>query len=175
MAGHSKWHQIKHKKGATDQKRGKLFSKLLSAVQAAAQENSNPDTNPRLRAAVQRAKEMNVPQENILKAVKKASGEPTEKLIVEAYGPEGIALIIESLTDNKNRTMADIRKILSDFDARTTNPGTALWMFETTPEMTLRAKFKQLISDENKQKTQNLFKALKKIGEVTEIYTNAEI
>lgn len=175
MAGHSKWHQIKHKKGVADQKRGRLFSELLSAVRAAAQENPNLDINPRLRAAAQRAKEMNVPQENILKAIKKASSKPTEKLIVEAYGPEGVALIIESLTDNKNRTMADIRKTLSDFEAKTTDPGAALWMFEATPEMTFQAKFKQPISDENKQKTQNLLKALKKIGEVAEVYTNAEI
>lgn len=175
MAGHSKWHQIKHKKGATDQKRGRAFSKLLSAIQAAARENPNPEINLRLRAAIQKAKEMKVPQENILRAVKKAADEPTEKLIIEAYGPEGIALIISALTDNRNRTMADVKKILSDFDAKITDPGAVLWVFETTPETAFQAKFKQSISDESKQKARNLLDILKKLQEVIEVYTNAEI
>ncbi len=107
MSGHSHWAGIKHKKEITDQKRGKVFSKLLAAISAAAKSEPNPDFNPRLRTAIAKAKEVAVPQDNIERAVKRASeaGANLEELIFEAYGPGGIALIIEAIADNKNRVV----------------------------------------------------------------------
>src|SRR3989344_1522407 len=105
MSGHSKWHQIKHKKGAADQKRGVAFSKLLNAISVAAKTESNPDFNPRLRSAVEKARESNVPKDNIERAINKAKeSSGLEEVLIEAYGPEGVAVIIEAITDNKNRT-----------------------------------------------------------------------
>lgn len=175
MAGHSKWHQIKHKKEAADKKRAQLWNKLLAAIQAAARENPHPDFNPRLRATIQKAKEAQVPQENILRAIEKAASEPTEELIIEAYGPAGCGLIIEAVTNNKNRTLANIKKILSDFDAKITGPGAAAWIFEMTPEMNRQPKFKQPVSAEDKEKIQHLLEALEDNEEVIKVYTNAEL
>jgi len=181
MAGHSKWHQIKHKKEMTDQKRSRLFSKLLSAIQSALIDGSNPDFNPRLRAAINKAKEMQVPQENILRAIQKIAKEPVDKLIVEAYGPGGAALIIEAISSNKNQTVANIKKTLLDFDAKVANPGAVIWIFEEPPfsfkehatDLGYRAKFKQPISSENKDKLNKLIAAFKERDEVIGVYTNA--
>src|SRR3989344_1759085 len=116
MSGHSHWAGIKHKKGIADQKRGQLFSKLVSAITAAARGEPNPEFNPRLRTAIEKAREHNVPAENIERAVKRASeaGSAIEDLVMEAYGPGGAAIIIEATTDNRNRTVAEVKKILSD-------------------------------------------------------------
>src|SRR3989338_11296018 len=109
MSGHSKWSQIKHKKGTTDQKRGQLFSKLLKAISIAAKKEPNPLYNPRLRSVIEKAKENSVPQENIERAISKASEEKNlDEVIIEAYGPEGAALIIQGVTDNTNRTVAEV-------------------------------------------------------------------
>ncbi|MEK7077138.1 MAG: YebC/PmpR family DNA-binding transcriptional regulator, partial [Patescibacteria group bacterium] len=104
MAGHSHWKQIKVQKGAADQKRGRVFSKLLAAVSIAAKSEANPQFNPRLRAAVAKAKENQVPQENIDRAIKKASekNENLEEIRMECYGPGGAAIIAEAITDNSN-------------------------------------------------------------------------
>ena len=118
MAGHSHWKQIKEHKGSADVKRGAVFSKLLRAISAAARDDNNPDFNPRLRSAIQKAKEFNVPQENIERAIKKASNETAlEEVIMEAYGPGGAALMILGLTNNKNRTTNEVKNILKDFEA----------------------------------------------------------
>src|SRR3989344_9395701 len=104
MSGHNKWSQIKNQKGAADKKRGQLFSKLLKAISIAAKTEANPQFNPRLRSVMEKAKEFNVPQDNIERAVSKASETKNlEDITVEAYGPEGAALIIEGITDNTNR------------------------------------------------------------------------
>ncbi len=175
MAGHSKWHQIKHKKEMTDKKRGIIFSKLLLTIQIAAKEDSNPEFNPKLRAAILKAKESNVPQENIERAIKKAKEAPTEELVIEAYGPEGTALIIQTLADNKNRVLSEIKNLLSDFDAKIAEPGSVKWIFETTPEMNFIPKFKQLISSEAKEKIKNLLKSLYEKDEVVNIYINTDL
>ncbi|MBZ1348917.1 MAG: YebC/PmpR family DNA-binding transcriptional regulator [Candidatus Liptonbacteria bacterium] len=175
MAGHSKWHQIKHKKKITDKKRGVIFSKLLLTIQVAAKENPNPKFNPKLRAVILKAKENNVPQENIEKAIKKAKESPVEELIIEAYGPEGTALIIQILADNKNRVLSEIKNLLLSFDAKIAEPGSVKWIFETSPEMNFVPKFKQLISNESKEKTKNLLRSLDEKNEVINIYINADL
>ena len=116
MSGHSKWSSIKHKKAATDAKRGKIFTKLIKEITVAARMGGGDDSaNPRLRSAVLAAKAENMPKDNIERAIKKGTGELEgvnyEESIYEGYGPGGAAVLVESLTDNKNRTVADIRAI----------------------------------------------------------------
>ena len=128
MSGHSKWSSIKHKKAATDAKRGKIFTKLIKEITVAARMGGgDPDANPRLRTAIQAAKSENMPKDNIDRAVKKGTGELEgvnyEESVYEGYGPGGAAVLIESLSDNKNRAVADIRHIFSK------NGGVA-WMFD---------------------------------------------
>ena len=117
MSGHSKWAKIKHKKGAEDAKRGMVFTKVSKEVTAAAKEGGgNPDTNFRLRAAIAKARECNMPQSNVENAIKKGTGELPgvvyETVVFDAYGPGGVAMLIEGFTDNKNRTTAEIRNML---------------------------------------------------------------
>ena len=117
MSGHSKWATIKHKKGALDAKRGKLFSKLSKEISVSAKQGKDPDTNPRLRLALQKAKEANMPSDNVDRAVKKGTGElpgvTYEENTYEGYGAGGVAIMVDILTDNKNRTSSEIRTIFT--------------------------------------------------------------
>lgn len=134
MSGHSKWSQIKRKKGVADQKRGQLFSKLTKMIMLAAKSDPDPATNFRLRLMIDKAKSQNLPTENINRAIEKAAGagEDNElhELVYEAYGPGGTALIIKIATDNKNRTSSEIKKILSDHGGNIADAGGVGWMFE---------------------------------------------
>ena len=134
MSGHSKWASIKHKKAAVDAKRGKVFSKLAKEIIAAAREGgSNPDMNPRLRTAIDSAKAVNMPAANIEKAVKRGSGElegmSYEEITYEAYGPGGAAILIQILTDNKNRTASEMRSLLSKKGGSIAGSGAVAWIF----------------------------------------------
>ena len=173
MAGHSHWAGIKHKKGIADQKRGILFSKLLQAISAAAKQEASPQFNPRLKTAIEKAKENQVPQDKIENAVKPAAeaANNLEELIIEAYGPEGTAILIEAITDNKNRTISEIRKILNDYDAKWAEAGSVRWAFENK-DGDWQAKFKQEISNKAKEKIQNLISELEESGEVQKAHTN---
>lgn len=135
MSGHSKWSSIKHKKAATDAKRGKIFTKLIKEITVAARMGGgDPETNPRLRTAIQAAKSENMPKDNIERAIKKGTGElegvSYEESVYEGYGPGGAAVLIESLTDNKNRTVADIRYIFSKAGGSMGESGCVAWMFD---------------------------------------------
>lgn len=135
MSGHSKWSTIKRKKAAIDAKRGKIFTKLLKEITVAAKEKGgDPDANPRLRLAINTAKANNTPMENITRAIKKGTGELEgvnyEEINYEAYGPHGVAVIIECLTDNKNRTVADLRHLISKNGGNLGESGSVAWMFE---------------------------------------------
>ncbi len=135
MSGHSKWSSIKHKKGATDARRGKIFTKLIKEITVAARfGGGDPASNPRLRTAILAAKSENMPKDNIERAIKKGTGELEgvnyEESIYEAYGPGGAAVFIESLTDNKNRAVADIRHILSKAGGNLGSNGCVAWIFE---------------------------------------------
>jgi YebC/PmpR family DNA-binding regulatory protein len=134
MSGHSKWSTIKHKKGAADAKRGKVFSRLIKEITVAARMGGgDPGGNPRLRAAIQAAKAENMPKDNIERAVKKGTGElggvSYEEVNYEGYGPGGVALLIDCLTDNKNRAVADIKHILDRHGGSLGEPGCVSWMF----------------------------------------------
>ncbi|MEK9154517.1 MAG: YebC/PmpR family DNA-binding transcriptional regulator [Patescibacteria group bacterium] len=175
MSGHSKWSQIKHQKGTADQKRGALFSKLLSAISVAAKTESNPQFNPRLRTAIEKAKENNVPQDKIESAVKRAlqAADNIEELLIEAYGPEGVAILIEATTDSRNRSIAEIKKILSDSNAKLAEPGSVLWTFEKQDGAWL-AKFNQEISESGKTQLQKLIEKLEEHSDIQKIITNSQ-
>ncbi len=134
MSGHSKWAGIKHRKAAQDAKRGRLFTKLIREITVAAREGGgNPETNPRLRTAIERARDANMPQDNIEKAIKRGTGElpgvTYESCIFEGYGPGGVAIMVEALTDNKNRTSAEIRNIFSKKGGNMAGSGSVAWVF----------------------------------------------
>ncbi|MBW2064911.1 MAG: YebC/PmpR family DNA-binding transcriptional regulator [Deltaproteobacteria bacterium] len=134
MSGHSKWASIRHKKGALDARRGKIFSKLNKEITVAARlGGGDPAGNPRLRAAIQAAKAQNMPKENIERAIKKGTGElegtAYEEVNYEGYGPGGVAMLIDCLTDNKNRTVADIKHLLDRHGGNLGEPGCVAWMF----------------------------------------------
>jgi YebC/PmpR family DNA-binding regulatory protein len=137
MSGHSKWSTIKRKKGAEDAKRGKLFTRLAREITIAARNGSgNPDSNPTLRMAVDRARAANMPKDNIERAIKKGTGEldggaELEEITYEAFAPHGIAILIECLTDNRNRTLADVRRVLNKMGGNMAEAGAVSWMFDT--------------------------------------------
>ncbi|MDP8268641.1 MAG: YebC/PmpR family DNA-binding transcriptional regulator [Candidatus Tenebribacter davisii] len=135
MSGHSKWSSIKHKKGAADAKRGKIFTKLVKEIIVAAKEGGGDiEINPRLRLAVSTAKGSNMPNSNIERAIKRGTGEldgvSYENLTYEGYGHNGVAIIVETLTDNKQRTVADVRHIFSKYGGNLAENGSVSWMFE---------------------------------------------
>ena len=136
MSGHSKWSSIKHKKGAADAKRGKIFTKLIKEITVAARMggSGDPDANPRLRTAILAAKAENMPKDNIERGIKKGTGElegvDYEENTYEGYGPGGAAVFLESLTDNKNRAVADIRHIFAKCGGNLGENGCVAWMFD---------------------------------------------
>jgi len=133
MSGHSKWHSIKQKKGAADAKKGKVFTKLARAITVAAKGNPDPGTNFQLRLAIDQAKSANMPKENIERAIARATGEGKEALeevFYEAYGPGGVAIIIEALTDNKNRTVSNLKHILSTYGGSLAQTGSVQYLFD---------------------------------------------
>lgn len=134
MSGHSKWHSIKHKKAAADAKRGKIFSKIVREISVAARTGGgDPGANPRLRTIVATAKAANMPADNIEKAIKKGTGElpgvTYEEVAYEGYGPAGVAIVVNCLTDNKNRTAAEIRNIFSKKNGNLGGQGSVAWNF----------------------------------------------
>ena len=134
MSGHSKWSSIKHKKGATDAKRGKVFTRIIKELTVAARVGGgDPDSNPRLRTVVADAKAANMPADNIKRAIRRGTGEEPgvsdEEAIYEGYGPGGAALMLETLTDNKNRTVSEIRHLLSKYGGNLGETNSVAWMF----------------------------------------------
>ncbi|HKG34956.1 MAG TPA: YebC/PmpR family DNA-binding transcriptional regulator [Solirubrobacterales bacterium] len=136
MSGHSKWSSIKHKKGAADAKRGKLFTKLARAITVAAREGGgNPDANPALGLAIQKARDNSMPKDNIQRAIDRGTGAGTdaaaiERVVFEGYGPGGAAILVEALTDNRNRTSAEVRHAFTKHGGSLGEPGSVSWIFE---------------------------------------------
>ncbi len=136
MSGHSKWSTIKRKKGIADAKKSNVFAKISKIVSIAARDGGgDPEANYKLRLAIDKARAINMPLDNISRAIKKGTGElddgsQIEEVVYEAYGPGGVAIIIETITDNKNRTVSEIKKILSDADGKLGGGGSVSWLFE---------------------------------------------
>jgi len=144
MSGHSKWATIKHKKAALDSKRGKVFTRIIKEIMIAARNGGDPDGNPRLRTAVAAAKAVSMPNENIKRAIMRGTGEldggTIDEFTYEGYGPGGVAVIVEVATDNKNRTVSEIRHAFSKNGGNMGEPGSVAWMFERKGQITIEGE-----------------------------------
>jgi YebC/PmpR family DNA-binding regulatory protein len=145
MAGHSKWAGIKHKKAIVDAQKGKAFSKVIREITAAARiGGGHPEGNPRLRLAIQKAREVNLPKDTLEKAIKRGTGElegqAFEEMTIEGYGPGGVAVLVEALTDNKNRTSAEIRSLFTKYGGNVAGAGSVSWLFHKKGQILLSAK-----------------------------------
>ena len=176
MAGHNKWTQIKRQKAATDSKKSKIFSKCAKIITLAARKGADPAMNFELRTATEKAKAENMPLENIERAIAKSSGKGEgsnlESARYEAYGPGGTAVIIDVITDSKNRTVAEIKHLLAEHNAKFTEQGSVLWAFDiisqkVTPKITVE------LSPADKEALEKLVGALADLSDAQEIYTNA--
>jgi len=157
MSGHSHWSKIKYHKKAADAKKGKAFSKMGREIAVTAKEGgSNPDFNSKLRIVIEKAKSLNMPTDNIERAIKKGAGEiegiKLEELIIEAFGPRGVAIIIEGITDNKNRTLGEVKQILVQHNGKLADPGSVKWLFERKGCVTVDRK----LQNEDLQNKENL-------------------
>ena len=141
MSGHSKWATIKHKKAATDAKRGKVFTRVIKEITIAARGGGDPDTNPRLRTAIAAAKSASMPQDNITRAIKRGTGElegvEIEEVMFEGYGPGGAALMVETATDNRNRTVAEIRHAFSKYGGNLGEKNSVSFMFDRKSQVVI--------------------------------------
>lgn len=175
MSGHSKWSQIKHKKGSEDAKRSKLFSQLSRIITLTTREKgADPNLNPSLRAAIEKAQQVNMPKDTIERAITKAAlnEEQISRVLYEAYGSGGVAIIIEGITDNNNRTFAEVRKILEEHEAKMT-PGSALWAFKKEGD-TWKPTTTIPIDEATKQKINRLVEVLREHDDVQSVSTNIE-
>ncbi len=174
MSGHNKWSQIKEKKGATDAKKSNLFTKLVKLIKVEARIAKGDLNSPALKSAIEKARTANMPKENIERAIASATaGGADEKVIYEAYGPGGSALLIEGLTDSKNRTSAEIKHLLSKNGGTLAAPGAAIWAF-TKGEEGYAAATKIPLSPDDNAALQTLLAALHEYDDVQDVYTNAE-
>lgn len=177
MAGHSKWKQIKHKKAATDAKRSRVFGKLARLITIESKKAAGKEDSPALRAAIERARAQNTPGEIIERAIQKGrsdQGAALEAVTYETYGPGGTAVIIEAFTDNKNRTAAEIRHLLSKHGIELAPPGAASWAFKKIVGGGFEAERTVNLPEEAVQSLDMLVEALEEHDDVQEVYTNAE-
>ncbi|MCR4274645.1 MAG: YebC/PmpR family DNA-binding transcriptional regulator [Candidatus Campbellbacteria bacterium] len=174
MSGHNKWSQIKQKKGAVDAQRGKLFTKLVKLIKTEARVTKGDLNAPTLKAAIEKARVANMPKDNIDRSIQSAQNTVAdEKVTYEAYGPGGCALIIEGLTDSKNRTSQEMKHLLSENGLALAAPGSASWAFTKTSEGWAPSTTIPL-SEEDGMKLAGLIEELEDNDDVQEVYTNAE-
>jgi len=185
MSGHSKWSTIKHKKALTDAKRSKMFSKFAKIISIAAKGDPNPETNSKLKSAIDKARTVNMPNINIERAIKKASGKDAAQLTqaqFEILGPSQVAIIVGAITDNTNRTLGDIRQILMKNNAKLASPGAVSWMFEklgiikTAPLTDPENKRQNLVAEDMELEIIEAgAQDMKKEGDTLVIYTKPEL
>ena len=175
MAGHSKWAKLKHVKGKTDAQKAKLFSKLVRFITVEVKKAKGDKNAPGVRTAVEKARAANMPLDNIERALSKASGEGAEleQVTYEAYGPGGCALVLEAYTDNRNRTVQELKHLLALHGGSLANPGAAMWAFQKNAEGKLEAMMPVELSDDDAQKMAELSDALEEHDDINEIYTSA--
>ena len=177
MSGHNKWSKIKNKKAATDAQKSRIFGKLVRFVAVESKKAKGDVNSPGLRAAIEKAKEANVPSDNIERAVKKGQGGESgemEQIIYEAYGPGGCALMIEALTENRNKAAQEIKHILSENGFELATPGSAIWAFEKQIGSGWLPKNTISISEKDGEKLNTLIEELEENDEIQEVFTNAE-
>ncbi|MFA6536429.1 MAG: YebC/PmpR family DNA-binding transcriptional regulator [Candidatus Paceibacterota bacterium] len=176
MSGHNKWSKVKNKKAVSDAKKSKIFSKYSRLITLEAKKANGNTSSPGLKSIIEKARAANMPSDNIDRAVKKATeagSQNMEVIVYEAYGPGGVALIIDALTDNRNKAAQEIKFILSEHGSALAAPGSASWAFEKTHEGWM-PKTMAPISEEDGAKLEALIEALEENDEVQEIFTNAE-
>ncbi|MCK6462684.1 MAG: YebC/PmpR family DNA-binding transcriptional regulator [Candidatus Pacebacteria bacterium] len=176
MAGHNKWTQIKRQKAVVDAKKSKVFSRYAKIIALAARKGDDPNTSFELRAAIDKARAENMPKENIERAIAKGSGKSGEAQLesarYEAYGPGGAAIIIDVITDSKNRAVAEIKHILNEKGGKFAEQGSVLWAFELSGEKP-SAKITVELSSADKEALEKLIEALEESEDVQEIFTNS--
>lgn len=178
MSGHSKWAQIKHQKAITDAKRGKVFGKLARAISIAAREKgADPSSNPSLRAAMQKAREVNMPNDNIDRAIKKGAGggdgTVLQEFTYEAYGPGGVAIIITGITDSNNRTSNELKHLIAKNGGKWANPGSVLWAFEKKGGEWIPQPYSEIeLSSEDTKALYALMEEIDDHDDVQEVYAN---
>jgi len=173
MAGHSKWAKLKHVKGKTDAEKSKLFSKLVKIIGVELKLAKGDKTAPGVRAAIEKAQAANMPKDNIERVLSKNDGVEMERVVYEAYGPGGTALVIEGFTDNKNRTVQEIKHVLSLNGGNFAQTGAAMWAFAKNAEGKLEATMPVEVNDKDGEKLSQLVDALEEHDDVNEVYTNA--
>lgn len=176
MSGHSRWAQIKRQKAVTDAKKSQVFSKLARIITLAARKGEDPSMNSELRVATEKAKSLNMPADNIERAIKrgvgKLEGAQLENVRFEAYGPGGTAIIIEGITDNKNRAVAEIKHILSKHNAKWAETGSVTWAFEHKEGKWLPNHIIE-ISESDAESLDKLLEELDNHDDINDLYTNA--
>ncbi len=176
MSGHSKWSTIKHKKALTDAKRSKVFSKIASLITIAARKGGDPDKNPTLRATIEKAREVNMSKDNIDRAIKRGTGEiagaQLEEVIYGAFGPGGAVILITAITDNKNRTLAEIKRILQEHNAKFADLNSIQWMFRREGADWVAGNLIKIDDENIKKEIKALYEALDEQQDVSEIYDN---
>ena len=175
MSGHSRWSQIKHKKEIEDLKRGQLFSKLAKKISIAARSGSDPAINFKLQSAIEEAHSFNLPKENIERAIKRASDKTTaalDQIVIQAIGPGAVAIVIEAITDNRNRTISEVKNILVNGGAKMVPEGSLNWMFSKNWTPLTPVELNDPIV---RQKLERLFEELDDHADVEEVYTNLKM
>lgn len=173
MAGHSKWAKLKHTKGKTDAQKAKLFSKLVKIIGVELKLAKGDKSAPGVRTAIEKAQAANMPKDNIERVLSKNDGLEMERVVYEAYGPGGTALVIEGYTDNKNRTVQEIKHLLSLNNGNFAQTGAAMWAFAKNGEGKLEATMPVEVTDEDGEKLSQLVDALEEHEDVSEVFTNA--
>ncbi len=175
MSGHNKWSKIKRQKEKTDGQKSKIFGKMVKLISVEAKKASGNISSPGLKAAIEKAKSMNVPNDNIERAIKKSSeSKDLEMVVYEAYGPGGCWLVIEALTDSKNRTTQEIKLILSHHDLTLASMGSVAWAFSHNPGEEWMAQTTLPLSEDDGEKLSKIIDELEENDDVQDIYTNAE-
>ena len=173
MAGHSKWAKLKHTKGKTDAQKAKLFSKLVKIIGVELKMAKGDKSAPGVRAAIEKAQAANMPKDNIDRVLSKNDGLEMERVVYEAYGPGGTALVIEGYTDNKNRTVQEIKHLLSLNSGNFAQTGAAMWAFAKNAEGKLEATMPVEVNEEDGEKLNQLVDALEDHDDVNDVFTNA--
>lgn len=172
MSGHSKWSQIKHKKGISDQKKGQLFSKLAKKISITARDGANPSANYKLQAIIEEAQGFNMPKENIERAIKRANERGAailETIIIQGMAPDSVAIVIEAITDNRNRTISEIKNIFNKKEVKFVPEGSLSWMFDKNwkPNNPIEISNQVIV-----QRLEKLFDELDAHDDVENIYSN---
>lgn len=178
MSGHNKWSKIKHKKAATDAQKSKVFGKLAKLIAVESKKAGGDESSAGLRTAIEKAKQSNMPTDNIKRAVQKGKSDTSatlEDVVYEVYGPGGVAIIIAGLTDNRNRTAAEIKHMLSKQGLSLAEPGAASWAFEKGSDGEYSAKTTTQISEEERVKLEYIVETVLDHEDVQDVYTNESL